>query len=294
MARVGVANDAAIIDVEANHVRVDDNDDDKANEIPNNTSRSALFGDDEWLEQNARSFPVLSHRGDSEEQVRYRAYNRRHVYHLYFFPLQLSFAAIIVTQFNLENVFRWPPLSLLMALCCTGFIVNYLLIILLQIPFILRLFGIVALADRIEALIEPLPLEEMMLLLGLAYTGGITIARTLVGQCPAGTSAWAMQACNPYADVGRRPLDDIMLVILLPLVAQKCIKNVRLPALLAAWFIVIFVVIFNIAWAKASNSYTGVLYLVIVATMSMEAERVQRVHFKHWQRSKELTQVNKQ
>ena len=294
MARVGVANDAAVVEVEEGRVRVDENNDDKANELPPSTSRSALYGDDEWLEQNARSFPVFSGGANTEEQVRYRAYNRRHMNYLFYGPMQISFAAVLATQFNFEYLFRWPPSSPFLVVCCAGFIVTYVLFILLQLPFVLRLFGFSALADRVEARIEPLPLEEIMMLTGLACTGGTTIARTLAGQCPAGTTAWAMQACNPYADVGGRPLDDMMLVILLPLAVQKCIKNVRLPALFAAWVIVLFVVIFNTVWAKAKNSYTVLLYLVIVVTMSMETERIQRVHYKHWLRGKELAQVSKQ
>ena len=293
MARVGVANEAAVVDVEEGHARVDDDNDDKANEISPNTSRSALHGDDEWLEQNARSFPVFSGGGDSDEQVRYRAYNRRHMNYMYYGPLQMALSVVLATQFNLENLFRWPPSSPLLAVCGTGFVVNQLLVILLQIPFILRLFGFVALADSIEGRIEPLPLEEITLLLGLAAAGGVTIARTLAGQCPAGTSVWASQACNPLADIGGRPLDDMMLVVLLPLAVHLCIKNVRLPALLAAWFIATFVVVFDIVWAKAGNSYTVFPFLVIVATMSMETERVQRVHYKHWLRGKELAQVSK-
>ena len=297
MARVGVANEAAVVDVEEGHARVDDDNDDKANEISPNTSRSALHGDDEWLEQNARSFPVFSGGGDSDEQVRYRAYNRRHMNYMYYGPLQMALSVVLATQFNLENLFRWPPSSPLLAVCGTGFVVNQLLVILLQIPFILRLFGFVALADSIEGRIEPLPLEEITLLLGLAAAGGVTIARTLAGQCPAGTSAWATQACNPLADVGGRPLDDMMLVMLAPVAIQKCMKNVRLPALLAAWAVITLVVVFNLAWAKAKNSYTSyaiVPYLVIAATISMEIERIQRVHYKHWLRGKELALVSKQ
>ena len=251
-----------------------------------------LLNDDIWLETNARSFPSVFGNHTSES-AQYRTFNRRHTNGLAMLPMKIGALILFVTQFNLEHVFQWPPSSPLLAVCGAGFCVVYLLNIMLFTPYIARLCGLKALADRVEAFTAPLLLEEAILLIGVAAPGGITIARALMGQCPAGTSVWAMQACNPYADVGGRPLDDILLVMLRPVIVQKVFKNVRLPALLVAWAIVAIVVIVNMVLAKAANGYTAYMYLVILFTMSMEAERMQRVHFAHIVWGKRQTQVRR-
>ena len=251
-----------------------------------------LLNDDIWLENNARSFPS-AFGNHTSESAQYRTFNRRHTNGLAMLPTQIGALILIVTQFNLEHVFQWPPSSSLLALCGAGFCVAYSLNVMLFTLLIVRWCGLTALAERLEAFAAPLQLEEAILVFGVASIGGITVARTLMGQCPAGTSAWAMQACNPYADVAGRPMDDVFLVMLVPIIVQKVFKNVRLPALLVAWAIVAIVVIANMVLAKAVNGYAAYMYLVILFSVSMEVERMQRVHYAYIVWGKRQAQVRR-
>ena len=246
--------------------------------------------DDLWSAQFAQSWPRFS---DSTLAVLYRAYVRRHVLLFFCVPTLLIGWVLIATQFNLEHVYAWSPSSPpLLVACSVGVILVGVVHVLLSLPGCMRKCGEVALANRMDAAIAHIPVEEALLLTGLVSLSGISIARVVAGQCPAGTSAWGTQACNPYADTYGIPVNDLFLLMLLPILVQKCLKHVRFVALVVAWAIVTFVVCFNLAWAQAARShYWTLLYLAILVLSSLEIERMGRVSFRHFLRGKVRAEV---
>ena len=107
------------------------------------------------------------------------------------------------------------------------------------------------------------------------------LGRTLVGQCPAGTTLWSQQSCNPLADRHAVPADMYLVTFIAPLIPQIFLKGATRGTILASW--VICAVFLNASHAVAGAALDMYAWInmgfVILMGISHEYERMQLLTF---------------
>jgi signal transduction histidine kinase len=124
-------------------------------------------------------------------------------------------------------------------------------------------------------------IENVCILSLTAAFAFYSFGRTLVGQCPEGTSMWDKQSCNPLADRHAIPIDMFLVTVIAPLVPQIFLRGARRWAISVSWVICI-------AFLNASHVVVGApldmfawinMGFLILMAMSYEFERQQLLTF---------------
>ena len=76
-------------------------------------------------------------------------------------------------------------------------------------------------------------IEDFIGILGTLSGCMVLVGRVIEGQCPPGTSIWNSQHCNPVADAGSFPQDELILINLFPIICQGLVKGITLQAVAA-------------------------------------------------------------
>jgi signal transduction histidine kinase len=108
--------------------------------------------------------------------------------------------------------------------------------------------------------------------------GMILKARTTNGLCPANTSIWGSQKCNPLAGCHSIPQGQIMLVYITPIICQLCLKGLSMRGILLSWMIGTAFVI-TCVLAVGGNDIWSIFYSVLFLFTAFENERYSRILF---------------
>ena len=118
-------------------------------------------------------------------------------------------------------------------------------------------------------------LEDAIIVSMSTTTGLYVLARTLAGACPAGTSPWNIQLCNPATIENFIPIDMFMINTLAPLAVQKFYTGSSKRAVMLAW--IINLVLVNVSLHAAAANYDSFIWVnlqyLIVLSISYEIER---------------------
>ena len=137
----------------------------------------------------------------------------------------------------------------------------------------------------------PIRLEESMMVLGVASWSLFLIARVLKGQCPAGTSLWEQQTCNPFASQGGIPNELAYSLYFAPLALQLVTRNLSIRTLVITHMTTLAVVAFCVCYSKAWSDYAVLLNWLMSSNISFEIKRLQRISFKDSSNAKDLQEL---
>ena len=115
-------------------------------------------------------------------------------------------------------------------------------------------------------------IEDLILILADFTAGFVLLGRVYAGQCADNFDIWATQTCNPFANVGSIPHDQVILIYLIPIMVQNLLRRISVGALVVSWVIcVTFVIVASIHVGGWLQIWT-VLYssLFIIVTFMIE------------------------
>ena len=122
-------------------------------------------------------------------------------------------------------------------------------------------------------------IEDTVVVIGTLIVGFYLLARVWAGQCDSLSNVWESQRCNPYASVKSIPGDQVILLYLVPLMAQSIIRGVSIRALIISWALnIIFVIIATMHVGGYLDLWT-IMYSVIFINISYVLERLMRITF---------------
>ena len=96
------------------------------------------------------------------------------------------------------------------------------------------------------------------------------------GQCPESTSIWDSQSCNPLADAGSLPVDQVLVLYAIPIGCQIVMRGLSAEALLISWLGAIGFVLYSVIYVRGWLQVWIVVYSVAFLTLSFEVERLLR------------------
>ena len=126
-------------------------------------------------------------------------------------------------------------------------------------------------------------IEDVVGILVQISCGLNLLGRVHAGQCDSNASVWAMQACNPVADMHSIPSDQVILLYVLPLGVQCVLRGVSIQALLACCTLsIFFVVLASVQVGGLLEAWT-ILYSFIFMIIVLTVERLMVVIFMNGQ-----------
>jgi signal transduction histidine kinase len=236
-----------------------------------------VFGDDIAHDYVGR-FPCLDHKRWRE----YRLHQK-----MFFDPYTSAFPATLLfmaqfTRFNLyQSYFAGPYFSVAFSIPFVGVPAFSLMLFMYGAKSVISdpSHWLRALARRWRHTWWGQMLDSLVLLLVTLQYGFVLYGRVAAGPCPPGTSIWDTQTCNPVAESHSIPQDQVLLLYMVPVLVQICVKAVHLHALAAAWVIVAAFVVAALQCVDGWRQLWTLLYLVLVVFISFEYERHSRVTF---------------
>ena len=229
--------------------------------------------DDDKTERLFLSFPSFTSKEDSSQYLRFA---RRYVNILYVIPGILATNMPVATRFNLGLLGGGSPILV------TAFFIffsAYALFAVSMTPQISRLFPpLRAWGRRVGASLEKYPFGDMACLGGVIGAGLFTVFRVVNGQCPAGTTVWQSQACNPFAASGSIPVDDAIFLFACPIGFQVVLRPSS-GTLVMMWLAAVTVLLFNVCYIDAWANGWVLGYAPFFMNVSSEYERLSRLTF---------------
>jgi len=223
-------------------------------------------------------FPTFSR----ESTRAYRQFNRSTIALQFYWPILLVTAVDFCTRYDLQALGGHTAASGILQAAFAVAIVAYVLFHVALAPHVMVQFPRWKdVMDRWATWIDALPvlIEEVVLITALLSIGLVFLYRVFVGACPAETSIWDTQNCNPFADLKGLPPEMAIFLYAIILGVQVVLKNVSLPGLCLAWvlatFFLAFATIFTGAWADLWD----LIEVCYMGNISFEIERQQRVSY---------------
>ena len=122
-------------------------------------------------------------------------------------------------------------------------------------------------------------IEDFIGIGSIVVVGTSLIARVHAGQCAELTNIWESQTCNPVADSGSIPHDEVLLLYAIPIACQSILRGISVRALMISWALALFFVVYSIVEVKGWLQSWTILYSILFINISCETERFNRVMF---------------
>jgi signal transduction histidine kinase/CheY-like chemotaxis protein len=122
-------------------------------------------------------------------------------------------------------------------------------------------------------------IEDIIIITTTASGGLNLIARVFNGQCEDLNNIWTSLQCNPTADLGFLPLDQVCLLYLIPLMCQSVFRVVTAEALTFSWVLILMFVLTSSIQVGGLLQVWMIFYSVIFINISVIMERVMRLSF---------------
>lgn len=121
---------------------------------------------------------------------------------------------------------------------------------------------------------------EDIIIITTTFSGGLNlIARVFNGQCNDLNNIWSSLQCNPTADLGSLPLDQVCLLYLTPLMCQSVFRVVTAEALTFSWILILIFVLTSSVQVGGLLQVWMIFYSIIFINISVIMERVMRLSF---------------
>ena len=223
---------------------------------------------------------------DPDLYKQYQSSQRRYFDLSSFVPLVLLLYATALTRSNLENVGHFS----------SYFSAAFVLLILISAMFLPYFAARVVikftpntshenfsfrLSESFLILFWKANLEDLIGIMCEALTGLHLLGRVYAGQCDISTSVWSTQLCNPVANMKSIPGDQVLILYLIPLVAQCTLRGIRIQALVVCSIMSLFFVLLASVHVNGLIEAWTVSYFIFFFVLMFTIERLQRVTFVH-------------
>jgi hypothetical protein len=122
-------------------------------------------------------------------------------------------------------------------------------------------------------------LEDFISIVATVCFGLVFTARVAGGPCQKGQSIWHTETCNPGDTCGLIPIEDALLLYVIPLTIQICFRGIDFQTVLLSWTIstafVLWAVISHKFWRNIWFLVLSLFFLVIIE----ESERFMRLSY---------------
>jgi hypothetical protein len=221
---------------------------------------------------------------DPELYLAYQMSRRKHFDCYSVVPVVVLFYFAVITRFSLGNIGSDGPLfTAAFALLAVGSVVffNYITarLIVHFTPKRMRHCNYYQLSERNLSLCYRWRIEDVIGILGTVIIGLYLLAKVWAGPCKDSDDLWATQRCNPFANVGAIPHDQVILLYLSPLMTQCIFQGISGPAVLICWSLNLFFVIVSAAHVGGFLEIWTILYSILFMNISFMIERLMRVTF---------------
>ena len=185
----------------------------------------------------------------------YRSGMQRQVRNDLIVPLVCMAYFVSITRFNLQNTGNESALFTASFVSLVTFTVFFL-------PFLLtRLVVHHTPRDKTDShyykrcvafqeFAEKLHFQDVICVIGVIVNGFNLLGRVYAGQCSDTVTIWTSQTCNPFADAGSIPSDQVMIVYLATPVVQLIVRGVSTTALLFSWLL-------SVSFVSIASGYVG-------------------------------------
>ena len=119
-------------------------------------------------------------------------------------------------------------------------------------------------------------IEDVLALLCVSVVGLNLIARIHEGPCAVGISIWESQSCNQFADVGSLPVDQLIVMFLVPIGCQIVMRGLSAEALVSCWLATLLFLLYSVNFVRGWSNMWTVLYIISFVNVSFEVERLLR------------------
>jgi hypothetical protein len=240
------------------------------------SSTSTMLDDHNYLHEHRHEYMGRFPWFDRSQFANYKRHQR-----FFFDPLSTIFPSVILfmvffTRFNIYETFH----------AGSFFSLSFALILIGMIGFVFFAFFHYApllIADRRHVVRRKArewqrtwwgsQIEDALgLVLTLQY-GFCLYARVAAGQCPDMTDIWGSQKCNPSAVCRSIPEDQVIILLLIPLVLQHTVKGLSLVTIVSCYLASIGFVVASLYLVKGWNQWQSIAYILLFAFVSWESER---------------------
>ena len=121
--------------------------------------------------------------------------------------------------------------------------------------------------------------EDLVSICGSCALGLYLIARVYAGQCENVADIWSTQRCNPFADAKTIPVDQVMILYLVPLMSQCCLGGITIPGLLLSSAVGLAFVLIASLHVGGSLEIWTLANSVLFISLTLVVERLMRINF---------------
>ena len=122
-------------------------------------------------------------------------------------------------------------------------------------------------------------LQDAICIVSVIVNGLTLLARVYAGQCPSDSTLWTSQTCNPFADAGSIPFDQVMLTYLCPIVVQLVVRGISITALVFTWLLGVVFVATATAFVDSYQQTWSMVYSVYFFVIIFMIEGLTRTTF---------------
>jgi signal transduction histidine kinase/AmiR/NasT family two-component response regulator len=130
-------------------------------------------------------------------------------------------------------------------------------------------------------------IEDFLGISGTLFGCLILVGRVQAGQCPPDTSIWDSQRCNPFADAGSFPQEQMIVVTAFPIICQALVKGITLQAVAVQYVFILTATLYCIIHVQGKYEIWTVLYSILFWNIAFEFEYRMRTVFKQYKFAKE-------
>lgn len=121
-------------------------------------------------------------------------------------------------------------------------------------------------------------LEDVVGILATFNFGLVLIARVSAGQCPS-FDVWASQQCNHVASLRSVPQEQVLILYVVPIVAQIGLRGITFSATLISYALSFSCVAYSIVHVQGWHELWVLIFIIIFVNIAFEFERWMRVSF---------------
>jgi signal transduction histidine kinase/CheY-like chemotaxis protein len=218
---------------------------------------------------------------DAELSRHYKAIQKRHLDVVSVLPLAFLYYCNAICRFNLRGLAQATPLYV------TAFVLLLIFTIIFSLFLCSHVFVYNTKSKHRKSYFYRLcerclinwfggRIEDTLGILCVLVVGTNLVARMHQGQCDESISIWDSQSCNPLADAGSVPTDQILVLYAIPIGCQIVMRGLSAEALLVSWLGSIGFVLYCVIYVKGWLHVWTIVYSVAFLTLSFEVERLLR------------------
>ena len=236
------------------------------------------------VRQSEKVGDYFAYMEDPDLYEQYLANQRKYYDFSLILPLVLLLYIAVITRSNMANFGSdgpWFTTAMCIACVASIFFLPYLAarMVVHYTPCQKRLGLTYRTCKRCLCIFYRVRVEDIVGILAVLAAGFCLLGRVYAGQCDYSINAWNTQTCNPFADIGYIPSDQVIVMYLLPLMSQCIVRGITIYALVSCCVISFAFIVTATAHVGGFNETWTILYSFIFLIIMIMIERSMRTTF---------------